>query len=218
MKGVLHFSRSVLLGTILLGPVLRAADPSLADKEAAYAQAIEQRSSEIIEALKLKDPAKVARVKARIIAFYRTLNDWQATHEARLQELRRQDTQEARTEIATIRATRVPLRDSFVEDLTKDLGPDDIVIVKNKLTFNAVQVIYDGYIQMLPAMTEEQKTKIYAWLVEARDEAIVGISASEKSRIFNLYRGRINNYLSKEGYDLQKATQAWRARNAADSR
>ena len=214
MRSVFRVLPFVLFYALLSGPVANAADPSVADKEAAYAQVLEQRSSDILAALKLDDPDAAARVKARIIAFYRSLNEWQSRHEEHLRELRAIKTDAARAEIATIDATRAPLRDAFIADLAEELTPGQIVVVKDKLTYNAFHIIYDSYREMLPDITDEQKRRVSALLTEARDEAISGISASEKSRIFNRARGRINNYLSKEGYDLQKATQAWRARQA----
>jgi hypothetical protein len=37
-------------------------------------------------------------------------------------------------------------------------------------------------------------------------------SSDKKHAVFGKYKGRINNYLSAEGYDLKKATEEWQQR------
>jgi hypothetical protein len=37
-------------------------------------------------------------------------------------------------------------------------------------------------------------------------------SAKDKHAVFDKTRGRINNYLSKEGYDLKQASKDWAER------
>ena len=53
---------------------------------------------------------------------------------------------------------------------------------------------------------------VLCWVV-----AVDGVSAEEKTAVFNKYKGRINNFLSKEGYDLKKASTDWNARLKARS-
>ncbi len=57
---------------------------------------------------------------------------------------------------------------------------------------------------MLPNLTEKQKARIMTWLVEAREHAMNGGTSEEKHAWFGKYKGRINNYLSSEGYDLKR--------------
>ena len=56
---------------------------------------------------------------------------------------------------------------------------------------------------------EEEKAKIMAWLVEAREFAMDAENSNKKHAAFGKYKGRINNYLSKRGYDLVKERKAW---------
>ena len=65
---------------------------------------------------------------------------------------------------------------------------------------------------MIPTLSEAQKTKIYEWLKEAREIAMDAESSDKKHAVFGKYKGRINNYLSAEGYDLKKATEEWQQR------
>ena len=81
------------------------------------------------------------------------------------------------------------------------------------MTYNVVQVTYNSYLDMLPQLTEQQKTTIMAYLVEAREIAMDAGSSREKHSWFGKYKGRINNYLSAQGYDLKKASQERNASN-----
>jgi hypothetical protein len=49
-------------------------------------------------------------------------------------------------------------------------------------------------------------------LLEAREHAMDGGSSEEKHAIFGKYKGRINNYLSKQSFDLKTAEKELSAR------
>ena len=65
---------------------------------------------------------------------------------------------------------------------------------------------------MIPTLTAEQKEKIYSWLKEARELAIDEGSSEDKHKVFGKYKGRINNYLSKQGYDMKVEEKGWQQR------
>jgi hypothetical protein len=52
-------------------------------------------------------------------------------------------------------------------------------------------------------------------LKEAREEAMDGGSSQEKDAVFGRYKGKINNYLSKQGHNVKQAYQDWGARQKA---
>ena len=97
----------------------------------------------------------------------------------------------------------------FLADLSMYLKPQEIETVKDVMTFNVVQVTYDAQCDMIPTLKEEEKQQIMAWLIEARELAIDAESSKKKHEVFGKYKGRINNYLSKRGYDLTKEREAW---------
>jgi hypothetical protein len=88
--------------------------------------------------------------------------------------------------------------------LSEELTPDQVDRVKDKMTYKKVKVTYDAYVEIAQTLTSEQKAKILEFLNEAREEAIDGGSAQEKSAIFNRCKGRINNYLASQGIDMEK--------------
>jgi hypothetical protein len=187
---------------------------STMDKEAAYAKAIEKRTQDILAALDLKDPGKIANVHDAILAHYRALRDWHDAHDAKLKELNKRlnppDTTEARKareEIVSIKGSLRTLHDGFLSRLSTDLTPQQVERVKDKLTYDVVHVTYNAYCEMLPQLTEAQKGRLLDMLKEAREEAMDGGSSEEKHAVFGRYKGRINNYLAKEGYDVKRASK-----------
>ena len=97
----------------------------------------------------------------------------------------------------------------FDADLSMYLNPLDIERVKDIMTFNVVKVTYHAQCDMIPTLKDEEKTQILAWLKEARELAIDAESSKKKHGVFGKYKGRINNYLTKRGYDLTKEREAW---------
>lgn len=101
---------------------------------------------------------------------------------------------------------------AFDADLSLFLDEAGIETVKDVMTYNVVKVTYDAQCDMIPTLKEEEKAQILAWLKEAREFAIDAESSRKKHEAFGKYKGRINNYLSKRGYDLTKEREEWAKR------
>ena len=97
----------------------------------------------------------------------------------------------------------------FLADLSMYLNPREIDKVKDVMTFDVVRVTYEAQCDMIPTLKEEEKRQIMAWLIEARELAIDAESSKKKHEVFGKYKGRINNYLTKRGYDLTKEREEW---------
>ena len=98
---------------------------------------------------------------------------------------------------------------AFDANLARYLKPHEIERVKDVMTYNVVRVTYDAQLDMIPTLTDEEKQQILIWLKEARELAIDAESSKKKHEVFGRYKGRINNYLSRRGYDLTKEREAW---------
>lgn len=97
----------------------------------------------------------------------------------------------------------------FDTDLSMYLKPQEIEKVKDAMTFNVLKVTYEAHCDMIPTLKDEEKAQILSWLIEARELAIDAESSKKKHEVFGKYKGRINNYLTKRGYDLVKEREAW---------
>lgn len=97
----------------------------------------------------------------------------------------------------------------FDAALAAYLDQKQITAVKDVMTYNVVDVTYKAHIDMIPTLKDEEKTQIMAWLIEARELALDAESSKKKHEVFGKYKGRINNYLTRRGYDLAKEREEW---------
>jgi hypothetical protein len=170
---------------------------------AKYTAAIEGRTADILKVLALTDADKTAKVHDAIIAQYRALKAWHDENDARLKASAK-DT----NAVAQIRASLKTLHNAFLARLSESLTPSQVEQVKDKMTYGKVQFTYAGYLAAYPNLAEEHKQKILELLKEAREEAMDGGSAAEKTAVFQKCKGKINNYLSKQGIHPEKKKPA----------
>jgi len=203
---------------------LRAQDAAApADKEAAYTKAITARAEKIVATLNLADEKKIARVNALVTDEYRNLNDVYTTRDEELKAAKetltdKEALNKKRQEIEDATAPKIQrVHDAFIKKLSAELTPDQIVKVKDGLTYNILPITYKAFLEMIPSLKPVEKEQIMAWLVEAREHAMDAESSEKKHAWFGKYKGRINNYLAAQGYDLQKERKGWEARMAAAS-
>jgi hypothetical protein len=181
--------------------------PTDAEKEAFYAKSIEYRVGDILKALNLNDDAKSNAVHDLLVAQYHALRVRDAAIDTQLKVDGKEINYENRA--AQLAVQSKPLHDKFFTALADNLSPDQIEKVKDLMTYNKVKVTYDAYCQIVPDLTDAEKAKILDLLKAAREEAVDGGSAPEKSAIFQKYKDQINAYLDANGHDTAKALKAW---------
>jgi hypothetical protein len=197
-----------------------AANPNPIAEEAAYTRTINERADKIVASLDIKDSAKTTRVRNIIAAHYRALRDIHDERDAKTGDVAKSPAgaptiAAAWSRVATDRAN-LKLNDlhrRFVARLSVELTPEQVDKVKDGLTYGVVGITYDRYLELLPGLNDEQKREILANLVEAREHAMDGGSSEEKHATFGKYKGRINNYLSAQGFDLKAAEKDLAAQN-----
>jgi hypothetical protein len=170
--------------------------------EAKYTGVIDQRSQKIADVLGLSDTNTAAKVHDIIMNQYRSLNDWHNANDPKIKAAKHDQ-----AVIAKINAPLKTLHDEYLARLARYLTPAQIETVKDKMTYDKVEFTFKGYCVQYPNLSETNKQAILKMLKEAREEAMDGGSAKEKTAVFQRYKGRINNYLSKQGIhpDKQKA-------------
>lgn len=216
-----HFSR-LTAGTFVIAMLFGAAAPVVhaqpaasagADAEAKYTADITARAAKIVDGLSLSEAAVADRATSTLVKFYRTLRDWHDAHGAERKSLAKENTDEAKAKLQSLADDLAKVRADFVAQLATDgLTDEQIVKVKDGLTYNVRNVTYDAYCDQVLTLTDEEKAQIMTWLTEARDLAISEGSSNEKHGVFGKYKGRINNYLSKRGYNMKAEEAAWRER------
>ncbi|EHQ30814.1 DUF3826 domain-containing protein [Mucilaginibacter paludis] len=190
-----------------------------AQKAAQYTQVITERSNKIVSALGITDSVKYKRVLNVVVDQYRVINDIHDARNAKAKQIKEQagaDKTAANAQIAVLdTAVQVQLNQShnkYLAKLNTNLNPTQVEKVKDLMTYNILPITYKAYLEEVLTLTDVQKAQIKTWLVEAREHAIDAESSDKKHAIFGKYKGRINNYLSAQGYDMKKESEEWQKR------
>jgi Spy/CpxP family protein refolding chaperone len=180
------------------------------DTELAYTRTITERADKIIPTLDITNAARAAVVRDIIVQQYRDLRSIHDPRDAAIKAAKAKSTEDKSAAEAAVKAAQDEARvkldklhAEFLSKLSAQLSPEQVDKVKDGLTYGVVQVTYKVYVEKYRNLSEEQKAQIKSWLVEAREIAMDGSTSDEKHAAFGKYKGRINNYLSKAGYDLK---------------
>lgn len=212
--------KKTLLILLLIFPVCigYAQEKYTTSKDTSYIKVIQERSNKIVSALGISDNSRLIRVRDIIAQQYYDLNKIHSERDAKIKEAKQSLKNRDSLAIAIKNfeneadAKMYSLHFAFISKLMVELDADQIIKVKDGLTYGVVPITYNGYLAMLPNLTETQKAQIYAWLVEAREHAMDAESSDKKHGWFGKYKGRINNYLTSQGIDMKKASMDWEKR------
>jgi len=185
------------------------------DLEDAYTVAIERRTDDIMSRLALTDSAKSEKVRKTILAQYRSLRARDEAIDAKLKAAGKDPSEVEKQRAALYQGLSKPIHDDFLKSLSAELTPEQMDLVKDRMTYGKVKFTYDAYCQIIPGITEAEKKKVLELLKQARDEAMDGGSVGQKSQIFQKYKDQINAYLDAQGHDTAKALKEWDAKQAA---
>ena len=182
-------------------------------RDTAYVASILKRSQKIVDKLELKDKAQAEAVLHIIANRYFELNDIYEVRDQKLAEAKQLEGEmkQLKSDLAKYECDSKLYRSHFAFPATLGiyLNDEQVTAVIDGMTYGVVKVTYDSHVDMIPSLTEEEKTQIMAWLVEARELAVDAENSNKKHGVFGKYKGRINNYLSKRGYDLTAEREAW---------
>ena len=214
MKKIVLMSLLFLCGWISAGAV----DLNKENRDPKYVESIVNRSQKIVDKLGLTD-AKVAEDVCNVIANrYFELNDIYEIRDAKVKAVKESGlTGDAKNEALKAAenekdAALYRSHFAFPASLSLFLNEEQIAAVKDGMTYGVVKVTYEATLDMIPSLKEEEKVQIYAWLVEAREFAMDAENSNKKHAAFGKYKGRINNYLAKRGYNLTKEREEWAKR------
>ena len=184
-----------------------------------YVKALELRVTKIVAPLNIEKKRKLGKVHHIISAQYQALNTIHSNRDGKIKELKLTNTgsdNELKLLVADVESVAsmeiAEIHSKFIHDLKRHLSDKQVDAVKDGMTYNVANTTYKGYQDMLPSLTDGQKTKIWNWLAEAREIAMDAETSEKKHWWFGKYKGRINNYLSSEGFDMKKESEAWQKR------
>lgn len=197
-----------------VGLTAGAVDLDREGRDAAYVESIVKRSQKIVDKLALKDTVVAKEVTTIVANRYFKLNDIYEARDAKVKQAKETltgDAKQAAVKAAEDEKDAALYRSHFEYPAALSLYLDEkqIEAVKDGMTYGVLMVTYTSHLDMIPTLKEEEKAQIMAWLVEAREFAIDAENSNKKHAAFGKYKGRINNYLAKRGYDLVKEREAW---------
>lgn len=187
-------------------------------RDEAYVQSITARAQKIVDNLGLTDSAAATDVRNIIANRYFELGDIYAEYDGAVEAVKAGNADselknrmvEAARKVADSKLYRTHF--AFPAALSIYLTDAQVEAVKDGMTYGVVNVTYTAYCDMIPRLTDEEKTQIMAWLKEARELAMDASNSENKHKVFGNYKGRINNYLSARGYDLTAERAGWQQR------
>ena len=182
-------------------------------RDTAYVRVILGRVAKNISAVEFKDSATYYAVRNIVANRYFELNDIYAERDTLKKNPETKSTANAVCDSKLYRS-----HFALAAKLSLYLNEAQIEQVKDGITMGVVKVTYDATIDMIPSLKEEEKVQILAWLKEARELALDAESSKKKHEVFGKYKGRINNYLVKRGYDLKKEREEWYKRMEEEGR
>lgn len=192
--------------------------------DAAYRKTIQLRASKIVQQLAVADTVKAGKVRDVIAAQYIALNDIYKSRDSKIAAVRNDKSlnkEVVNDSLKMFQAEAVTavekLHHPYLKKLAKLLHKDQVIKVKDGMTYGVVPLTYGAYLDMLPQLTVAQKEQIMVWLTEAREKAMDAESSEKKHGWFGKYKGKINNYLSAAGIDMKKEGDAWQERIKARS-
>ena len=193
--------------TITLNSEGRAAD---------YVQSILGRAAKVAKTLQIEGTGKGTQVTHIVANRYFELNDIYAERDSLKKQasaLTGDAKKKAQDEAENLKDKKLyRTHFGFIAQLALFLNDTEIETVKDVMTYNVVNVTYKAQLDMIPTLKEEEKVQILAWLKEGREYAIDAESSKKKHEAFGKYKGRINNWLSKRGYNLTKEREEWAKR------
>lgn len=213
MKKYIIIAAALLsLGSMTAGAV----DLDSIGRDAKYVETIMQRSTKVTDALKITDTARGKEVLNIVANRYFKLNDIYTERDSikAVAKTLTGNEKKQKMEYAEMLKDQKLYKShfGFIADLSVYLSEKEVETVKDVLTYNVVNVTYKAQCDMIPSLKLEEKVQILAWLKEAREYAMDAESSKKKHEAFGKYKGRINNWLSKRGYNLTKEREEWAKR------
>jgi hypothetical protein len=186
--------------------------------DTAYQKVIAERTAKIVNTLEITDDAVRTKAQDIIATQYFSLNTIHERSKATVAEIKAKQFLKEEIDAAVKKEGEEKseklnqLHTKFIGQLKSTLKEAQIEKVKDGMTYRILPVTWAAYMDMLQKLTPEQKDKMYAWLLEARELAMDEGSSDAKHAVFGKYKGRINNYLSAAGYDMKKEGEDWAKR------
>jgi hypothetical protein len=175
---------------------------------------LQSKAVEWVSSLQLNDAAKEKRVTAAIATHLITIRDWNNDHPftsvpaginpatgSKLSELDRQ--------VIANSAMPASVHENLMSTLKNELNPEQVESILDKYTIGKVAFTMNGYKAIVSDLTQEEETKILAYLKQAREQAIDFKNMRQVSAIFEIYKTKCEQYLNSNGRNWRQLYKAY---------
>ena len=229
-----HFLSVVVILLASSVPSVLAAAPASApsapgDIDEGMRKKIDQKAARMVEALKLDDQAKAAKVKAIAGEWIGVMLSWHKDHDAELGRLWG-EWNRARAvvpkdefpgeviacKIDDVYASLKPAYEDFLKHLATELTPEQIDAIKENWSRSpGMTRTYNAYLEIVPDLAEKDKQVIHDRLLMAREAAMLSDSDREIVAIYKRHKVKVEQYVGT--LEWAKLHKAFADRGKADS-
>ena len=191
---------------------------------------IDKRTDRLLNALKLDDAAKTARIKTTLDEWQVTIIAWHQQNDAKLKELWSQ-WNKARAvvpkdefpgeviahKIFDIYTTLQPAYDAFTNKLATELSQTQIDTIKETWSRSpGMMRTYNAFLETAPDLNNDQKKVVYDRLYLAREGALLIDSDKEIINLFKVHKVKVEEYIG--ALEWEKLHKAFANKGKAESK
>ena len=196
-------SMRIILTFILLSSTITLAQPTTAPADPAV----------FVKAMRFSDADKTEKVTALTAEYQKQLQAVLDQRQAALNSIGEADKPEVDKQTVdayrTCRSAALALRDAYVAQLNSLMTPFQVERIKDGLTGDLYHHTVQLYDDMVPNLTHAQRAHIAGLLTEMRENAMLETDPERQRKWAEKYRGILNNYISKQGYDFKSLAKAY---------
>jgi len=159
--------------------------------------------------LNLTDVTKKSAVETAIMVHLTTVRDWHNDHPSStvpdgINPVTGNKLSDLDKQIIADSAMPSTVHQALINDLRKNLTPEQLETILDKYTIGKVAFTMKGYKAIVPDLTADEEAKILSFLKQAREQAIDYKNMKEISAIFEIYKTKSEQLLNNNG-------RSWRA-------
>ncbi|QDW28177.1 DUF3826 domain-containing protein [Pedobacter sp. KBS0701] len=178
-------------------------------KDVMVPEEILTKAKEWVAALNLTDATKKSAVENTIMVHLTTVRDWHNDHPSStvpdgINPVTGNKLSDLDKQIIADSAMPSTVHQALINDLRKNLTPEQLETILDKYTIGKVAFTMKGYKAIVPDLTADEEAKILSFLKQAREQAIDYKSMKEISAIFEIYKTKSEQLLNNNG-------RSWRA-------
>ncbi len=176
-----------------------------------------QQATVFVKAMRFSDADKTERVTKLTADYLRQLRHILNQRQETLDKLgKSQESAEINTRTSEAwvicRNSSVALRDAYVTQLNALMTPTQVERIKDGITTDWFHIVLQSYDEMVPNLTYAQRAHVVGLLTEMRENTMLELGVGPQEKWVDKYKGIINNYISRQGYDFTALSKSYDAK------